>query len=60
MNILPVAEEDEQNILIYWQNAKGQEPIEKHGTFDFDHPENSLLTQWILFKEDDDPESTLF
>ena len=57
---LAVAEEHEQNILVYWQNAKDQEPIEKHGTFDFDHPENSLLTQWILSKEEDDPESTLF
>ena len=28
---LAVAEEHEQNILVYWQNAKGQEPIEKYG-----------------------------
>ena len=40
-----VAEEHEQDILVYRQNAKGQELIEKGGTFDFNHPENSLLTQ---------------
>ena len=57
---LAVAKEHEENILVYWQNAKHQEPIQKHGTFDFYHPENLLLTQWILFKEDNDPESTLF
>ena len=57
---LAVDDEHKNNILVYWQNAKGQEPIEKDGFFDFDHPENALLTQWILFKEEDDSDSTLF
>ena len=57
---LAVDHEHKNNILVYWQNAKGQEPIEKDGFFDFNHPENALLTQWILFKEQDDPDSTLF
>ena len=39
---------------------KARNPLRNHGTFNFDHPENSLLTKWILFKEEDDPESTLF
>ena len=45
---LAVAEEHEQNILVYWQNAKGQEPIEKDGTFGFNHPENLLVTNGFL------------
>ena len=28
--------------------------------FYFNHPENALLTQWILFREEDDPDSKLF
>ena len=39
---------------------KARNPLRNHGTFNFDHPENSLLTKWILFKEEGDPESTLF
>ena len=57
---LAVDDEHKNNILVYWQNAKGQEPIENDGFFYFNHPENALLTQWILFKEEDDPNSKLF
>ena len=30
---LAVDDEHKNNILVYWQNAKGQEPIEKDGFF---------------------------
>ena len=42
---LAVSDEHKDNVLVYWQNAKGQEPVETDGIFDFTHPENSLLTQ---------------
>ena len=41
---LAVSHEHKDNVLVYWQNAKGQEPVETDRIFDFTHPENSLLT----------------
>ena len=39
---------------------KDKNQLKKTDFFYFDHPENALLTQWILFKEEDDPDSKLF
>ena len=60
MNILLLLRNMKKTYLYSGKMQKARNPLRNHGTFNFDHPENSLLTKWILFKEEDDPESTLF